>query len=94
MNEAADNYFNHVTKAHILEAVRETKDEASAQLIDHLKKDKMALEADRLLQGTGYLPPPLRTPEALDAALPAQPAPPVAPLPDFMNASADAGATN
>jgi ParB family transcriptional regulator, chromosome partitioning protein len=49
-------------KARILEAVREAKGEASAQLIDHLKKPEMAKEAERLLGGAGWLPEPLRTP--------------------------------
>ena len=56
-----DNYLGRVPKARILEAVREAKGEASAQLIDHLKKADMAKEAERLLDGTGWLPEPLRT---------------------------------
>ncbi|MDA8232169.1 MAG: ParB N-terminal domain-containing protein [Magnetospirillum sp.] len=59
-----DNYFGRVTKPRILEAVREAKGEQSAQLIDHLKKAEMAKEAERLLEGTGWLPEPLRTAEA------------------------------
>ncbi len=59
-----DNYFSRVTKPRILEAVREAKGEQSAQLIDHLKKADMAKEAERLLEGAGWLPEPLRTPEA------------------------------
>lgn len=55
-----DNYLGRVTKARILEAVREAKGEASAQLIDHLKKPDMAKEAERLLAGSGWLPEPLR----------------------------------
>lgn len=55
-----DNYLGRVTKAHILQAVREAKGEQSAQLIDHLKKQDMAREAERLLQGTGWLPKVLR----------------------------------
>ena len=61
-----DNYLGRVTKARILEAIREGKGEASAQLIDHLKKPDMAKEAERLLAGTGWLPEPLRTPAADD----------------------------
>lgn len=38
-----------VTKAQILDAVREAKGEASAPLIEHLKKGDMAQEAERLL---------------------------------------------
>ncbi|MBB2842092.1 UNVERIFIED_ORG: hypothetical protein GGE64_005881 [Rhizobium etli] len=55
-----DAYLGRVTKAHILQAVREAKGEQSAQLIDHLKKADMAREAERLLDGSGWLPEPLR----------------------------------
>jgi ParB family transcriptional regulator, chromosome partitioning protein len=55
-----DNYLGRVTKPRILEAVREAKGEQAAQLIDHLKKADMAKEAERLLEGTGWLPDPLR----------------------------------
>jgi ParB family chromosome partitioning protein len=65
-----DNYLGRVTKPRILEAVREAKGEPSAQLIDHLKKADMAKEAERLLDGTGWLPEPLRlaTAAAVDDA--------------------------
>ncbi|HEX3663754.1 MAG TPA: ParB/RepB/Spo0J family partition protein [Rhizomicrobium sp.] len=56
-----DNYFGRVSKPRILEAIREAKGEQSAQLIDHMKKADMAKEAERLLDGTGWLPEPLRT---------------------------------
>src|SRR5207244_10788633 len=59
-----DSYLGRVTKPRILEAVREAKGEQSAQLIDHLKKADMAKEAERLLDGTGWLPEPLRTQDA------------------------------
>jgi ParB family transcriptional regulator, chromosome partitioning protein len=55
-----DNYLGRVTKVRILEAIREARGESSAQLIDHLKKSEMAKEAERLLEGTGWLPEPLR----------------------------------
>ncbi len=55
-----DNYLGRVTKPRILEAVREAKGDQSVQLIDHLKKGDMAREAERLLEGTGWLPEPLR----------------------------------
>lgn len=55
-----DNYLGRVTKPRILEAVREAKGDPSVQLIDHLKKGDMAREAERLLDGTGWLPEPLR----------------------------------
>ena len=66
-----DTYLGRVPKARILEAVREAKGEPSAQLIDHLKKADMAKEAERLLEGTGWLPEPLRLAEAKLAAEPA-----------------------
>jgi ParB family transcriptional regulator, chromosome partitioning protein len=62
------NYLGRVTKARILEAVREAKGDASAQLIDHLKKPGMAKEAERLLSDTGWLPEPLRLPDPEIAA--------------------------
>ncbi|BAM86847.1 putative plasmid stabilization protein [Bradyrhizobium oligotrophicum S58] len=55
-----DNYLGRVTKHRILQAVREAKGEASVQLIEHLKKPDMAREAERLLEGSGWLPEPLR----------------------------------
>jgi ParB family transcriptional regulator, chromosome partitioning protein len=55
-----DNYLGRVTKPRILEAVREAKGDNAAQLLDHLKKGEMAKEAERLLDGTGWLPEPLR----------------------------------
>lgn len=58
-----DNYLGRVTKLRILEAVREGKDEQSAQLIDHLKKQDMVREAARLLEGSNWLPEPLRMPD-------------------------------
>ena len=55
-----DNYLGRVTKARIVQAVREGRGEDSAQLIDHMKKDLMAREAARLLEGSNWLPEPLR----------------------------------
>ena len=56
-----DNYLGRVTKARIIEAVREVKGEDAAKRIGHLKKGEMATEAERLLEGAGWLPEPLRT---------------------------------
>lgn len=61
-----NNYLGRVTKARIHEAVREGAGERSAQLIDHLKKGDMAKEAERLLADSGWLPEPLRTPQATE----------------------------
>ena len=57
-----DNFFGRVTKARILEAVKEAKGEAHAKLIEQLKKGDMAREAEQLLAGSSWLPEPLRTP--------------------------------
>ena len=57
-----DTYLGRVTKARILQAVREAKGEHAAQLFDHLKKGEMAEKAEALLAGSGWLPEPLRTP--------------------------------
>ncbi len=57
-----DKYFGRVTKARILEAVREACGEHAAERIEHLKKGEMAQKAEELLVGTGWLPEPLRTP--------------------------------
>jgi len=57
----AENYLGRVTKARILEAVREAKGEQAAQRIEGLKKDAMAEAAAQALAGSGWLPEPLRT---------------------------------
>lgn len=56
-----DTYLGRVSKARILEAVREAKGEAEAQRIAHLKKGDMAEKAEVLLSGSGWLPEPLWT---------------------------------
>ena len=63
-----DNYLGRVTKPRILDAVREARGEQAAQLIDHLKKAEMAKEAERLLDGTGWLPEPLRLVDNVDVS--------------------------
>jgi ParB family transcriptional regulator, chromosome partitioning protein len=57
----AENYLGRVTKARILQAVREAKGEQAAQHLDHLKKGEMAATAQELLNRSGWLPEPLRT---------------------------------
>ncbi len=72
--------------------MREAKGDPSVQLIDHLKKGDMAREAERLLEGTGWLPEPLRLTEvgALEQGSDGQ----VEALPEFLadddEATADA----
>ena len=57
-----ETYLGRVTKARILQAVREARGEAAAERIAHLKKGEMAEQAQELLAGSGWLPEPLRTP--------------------------------
>ncbi|MGE3919220.1 MAG: DNA-binding protein, partial [Hyphomicrobiaceae bacterium] len=44
------------------------KGDQAAQLIDHLKKAEMAKEAERLLDGAGWLPDPLRLADSEDVS--------------------------
>jgi ParB family chromosome partitioning protein len=77
-----DNYLGRVTKPRILEAIRDAKGESSAQLIDHLKKADMAKEAERLLDGSGWLPEPMRLVDVTPA--PAEQDGEAGPLPEFL----------
>lgn len=56
----ADNFFNRVPKSTIMASVAEARDEHTAELISHMKKAGMAVEAQRLVEGTGWIPAPLR----------------------------------
>ncbi|WP_375304439.1 ParB/RepB/Spo0J family partition protein [Bradyrhizobium sp. A11] len=89
---SADNYLGRVTKPRILEAVREAKGESSAQLIDHLKKADMAKEAERLLDGSGWLPEPLRLvdPNAASGEQESE----AGPLPEFLAEDEDQDASD
>ena len=58
----AANFFGRVTKARIVDAVREARGEAAAARMTGLKKPEMAEFAETLLTGTGWLPEQLRTP--------------------------------
>ena len=63
-----ESYLGRVTKARILEAVREAKGNEAAERIAGLKKPEMVTAAEELLAGTGWLPEPLRTPPLAEAA--------------------------
>ncbi|RWO70223.1 MAG: chromosome partitioning protein ParB [Mesorhizobium sp.] len=54
-------YLGRITKAHILDAVREAASEEAAARLSDLKKQPMAEAAEQLLAGTGWLPAILRT---------------------------------
>ena len=58
----AEAYLSRVTKAQILDAVREAKGDDAADRITGLKKPEMVTAAEELLHGTSWLPEPLRTP--------------------------------
>jgi len=62
-----DSYLGRITKALVLDAVREARSPADASRIEMLKKPDMAAQAEALLAGTGWLPPPLRGPSDLGA---------------------------
>ncbi len=85
---SVDNYLGRVTKPRILEAVREAKGDHAAQLLDHLKKGEMAQEAERLLDGTGWLPEPLRLADGAPSSDP--PASAVETLPAFLTEGEEA----
>ncbi len=77
----AKSFFGKVTKAQILGVVREVKGEAVAQMIDHLKKADMTIEAERLMSGSNWLPDPLR---ATQDAAPVNAAPAIEIIPTQM----------
>lgn len=81
-----DNYLGRVTKAHILSAVDDAKGAEAAGRLAGLKKPDMAKEAERLLEGSGWLAEPLRTPpvEPVEetAAIDGEPAVEVEPAPE------------
>ena len=61
----AAGYFGRITKAQILEAVREAKGDQDAERLAGLKKPEMAVAAEDLLAPTAWLPGALRTASVL-----------------------------
>ncbi|NWG92223.1 MAG: ParB/RepB/Spo0J family partition protein, partial [Parvularculaceae bacterium] len=57
----AEGFFLRVSKAQILDAVREAKGEDAAERLASLRKPDMAAAAEELLRETSWLPTPLRT---------------------------------
>jgi len=85
-----ENYLGRVPKVRIIEAVREAKGEHSARLIEHLKKADMAREAERLLDGAGWLPEPLRVAQTgMEADAPTAEVGEAEALPDFLGEDED-----
>ena len=64
----AASYFSRVSKARVLEAVTEAVNPEEASRIAGFRKTDMAEAAERLVEGKGWLPVPLRT--VSDAAEP------------------------
>ena len=62
------SYLGRVTKAVILEAVREGVSAEAAERLSGLKKAEMAASAEQLLASTGWLPALLRTARTEDQA--------------------------
>ena len=56
-----EGFFSRITKGQILDTVREAQGAEAADRIAGFKKDDMAVEAAKLVEGTGWLPKPLRT---------------------------------
>jgi len=57
-----ENFFGRVTKARILQAVRDAKGEAAARRLEAMRKGEMAETAEGILENSAWLPEPLRTP--------------------------------
>jgi len=58
----AENYLGRITKARILQAVEEARGDDAVRRLEDLRKGEMAEAAENLLEGSGWLPEPLRTP--------------------------------
>ena len=84
-----ENYLGRVTKPRILEAVREAKGENFVGMLDHLKKADMAKEAERLLEGTGWLPEVLSMPMDSRAEAGEPDTESAVDVPDFLTANDD-----
>jgi ParB family chromosome partitioning protein len=64
----AEGYFTRITKAQIVDAVRESKGEDAANRLQGLKKPDMAAAAEELLAPTDWLPAVLRRRAAPEAS--------------------------
>ncbi|KND60953.1 putative plasmid stabilization protein [Candidatus Burkholderia verschuerenii] len=65
----ADGYFQHIAKAAILEAVKAFAPSQVHRLVK-LKKADLAREAERLAEGTGWMPPVFGVENSSDTAAP------------------------
>ena len=62
-------YLGRITKARILEAVREAVSDEAADRMAQMKKQDMAEAAEQLLAATGWLPALMRTPRAVQGPI-------------------------
>jgi len=60
------SYLGRITKAGIIDAVREGVSQEAAERISGMKKTEMAAAAEQLLAATDWLPPLLRTAKTVD----------------------------
>lgn len=67
----AENYFGRVNRAQILAAIDEAKGD-HAPALDKLKKSELAIRAEFIVAGTGWMPEPLRLLSTDDVALAAE----------------------
>ena len=58
-------YLGRITKARILEAVREAVSDEAVDRMAQMKKQDMAEAAEQLLAATGWLPALMRTPRTV-----------------------------
>ncbi len=63
-------YFDHVSKARVLEVVAEAVDANAASPLAALKKDAVVAGAEQVLAGTGWLPECLRTRQVAPGSAP------------------------
>ena len=64
-----ERYLGRVSKAAVLEVVREGVSTQAAENMAGLKKDRLIEAAERRLEGTGWLPALFRMPDAAQAEL-------------------------
>lgn len=66
----ASSYFNHVSRDRMATVVAEVSDTQTAEGVRALKKADAACAAEKATDGKGWLPEPLRSPEAAAPAAP------------------------
>ncbi|MBN4978131.1 ParB/RepB/Spo0J family partition protein [Stenotrophomonas maltophilia] len=62
MEITADNFFNHVPKAITLSSLKDAGQDYELAVLEGMKKDVLAAEAERRIKGTGWFPELIRSP--------------------------------